>query len=187
MRSTRRVAALALPLALAACGDSTGATPDVTGTYVLTRVTQVATCGPQDLPAPATTDSSRYVLFGAAVDTAQVVLRVQQMGNQLSVAPLDAGGQPQSDSTFTGPRRGDGSFTVRRARAFGNEAQRQGRRVFFVDEQDAVAGKFQSQGGAMRLTANATSAFRFLIGGASGTLFTTCVLPSTASGQRTLG
>lgn len=189
--SVRWMSGVAL-LAIASCSETT-APPlsDLSGVWSILGRSGQASCSPSPLPAPIESDTNLYVQLPPPSESLTGQFRLSQNGGELAMTRIDAQGHPQSEFTLTGSidtwggsSQSSGSWPLR------VEGPREGGHLFQVSESVVDKSHFfrdvllpnGALGNAGRMsTINRTFVFRD--GGASGPVFTTCLVADTVSGR----
>lgn len=181
---------------VAACGREPTATlsrGNFSGSYSTSSKQGAAVCAPLQLPAPTSTDQTKYAPLPVDTGVSALTILVAQTGAEISIALTGGTGQPSGDFPLTGTidLTTGVSSTSRSANPI-TEAPRVGGHTFFVAETTRAEGEFfpligtpsgQPVGASMQNVS--TSTFVFRDGGSSGTVFTTCAAIDSLAGGLT--
>ncbi|HEY5086102.1 MAG TPA: hypothetical protein VII66_01975 [Gemmatimonadaceae bacterium] len=169
--------------------------PDFTGTYRVSDSRHAVSCSPNALPAPQLADQSQYAQMSG--DSAYSLLQVQQSGTGLSIAPLDATGHAVSSQTLRGTiDLSSGAGSLARAAPPRIEGPRADGHTFYVADTASALARFNvlvgtpvtvggsaTDAGVASLTL-VTETLVFRDSGATGPIFTTCVVSDSIAAAR---
>lgn len=181
---------------LSACSSAYDPTqPDFSGTYRVSDSRHAVSCSPNALPAPQLADQSQYAqMSGFSVYS---LLRVQQSGANLSVAPLDATGYTVSSQMLRGTiDLPSGAGSLARVAPSRIEGPRANGHTFYVSDTASALARFNvlvgtpvavggpaTDAGVASLT-RVTETLVFRDSGATGPIFTTCVVSDSIAAAR---
>jgi len=171
---------------------------DFSGVYRISDARQGIFCAPQLLPERLSADSTLYVPIPPHRFSVSSLVQVVQSKNRLSIFPLDQVGHPMPALMLSGTiDTPTGAGTVLRSALPRTEGARVGGHTFYVADTSVASERFNLllstpvRSGATKAVASQAAVLTqnsetitFRDGGASGRLFTTCVVSDTLAGVR---
>lgn len=176
-------------LCLVGCGNSTAPTDSIDGTYLLQWTGHAAICAPATLPAPAGSETSRYIVPPARDSSRLIQLAVTRTDTSVWLTMASASGEPDEAGPFV-QTPATGSGVAMRTRGPITEGLRVGNLTFSATELTRFDFHIGSvfllpPGGSQSIVHIVSSTtYTFRDGGPAGPIFTSCVAHDTASGSR---
>jgi hypothetical protein len=187
----------ALPAAVAvllcACANATEVRQPLSGLYTVTETRSPAACTPNALPAPVSTDTTLYAVVPAAKAIRAFTERIDAVGSRVTLTPLDANGRPLDQQSLRGTidfvGNGSTSTASREIPPFVEGARTEGHR-FVVTEADSEATLYtgivltpSAQTQWLSESSHGVALLTFHDAGATGPVFTRCLIADTSVGS----
>lgn len=164
---------------------------DLTGIWSVLGQRSAGTCSPSSLPDPIDSNTNLYVQIPNLPESLTGQFRLSQAGGELTLTPVDAQGNLQSDlslkgsiDTWTGSSQSSGSWSL------AVEGPRQGGHTFQVSESATDKSLFfadvllaNGAAGNFGRMSTISRTFVFRDSGMSGPIFTTCFVADTVTGR----
>jgi hypothetical protein len=185
------VAIIVLCGASANCSESSTApgTNSKTGQYIVNWERSVATCAPNALPVPQSSDTSLYARVSS---TSGLAFTLTMDGIDAdSVVTLIPKSSSALGLTMRGTWQGRGDSALFTRNTTRTEGARAGSRTFTVTEEGTDSANFlvlvltpPGNGLSVSFFARGSGTATFREGGANGTVYTTCTFTESLSGSR---
>ena len=161
------------------------------GRYSLTWTRGPATCVPQNLPAPLSSDTSKYASVPQAQISDQLIAQVEQTGDSVALIPLNATGSQMTSLALRGLFEEAIGLALLTRSGSGAEGPRVGGHSFSVNEAhtDSVTfiRQFETPPGnrtEVLLSGKGLVTLTFRDDGGAGSVYTTCSFTETLSAPK---